>query len=905
MDAWLESLDPDPLADARRRGSRRRARRSLFEPEAAALATATARRGAVRADGARPRDRRARAALLHEPREPEGRRARGEPSGGARLPLGAAAPAAGAGRGRRSSGSADEESLAYFRTRARTSRLGAWASPQSRPLADRDELDARYAEAEARFDGEDDVPLPPFWGGYRLVPEAVELWQNRPSRLHDRARYERDRRRLVAREAGAVASRRAARARALRVEAAGVPEQEALRALEARRAHLLEHLLRVVVPVLDPRDQLHAAAPHLALEVDERPEHGLARLGARARRCRAPRRRRARDTPSGARGRRAARSSAAPARCPCRGSPRARRAPSRRGRRAAPSRCFAYATKLAISSPFGTLVLPGIDGVRDVAVGREPDVVEHDLVEAGARSGRGDRDGVVPHPPVVRVDPGEPGARRPDRPVRCGGSRSRGAPREVRVLEDDDPADQVDALAVQLPDDLSRVVVATHRARLRARAASPVGAKAISPPSSLTSSSIVLSPYFVSAHVLVELARERGERAGHVDAAHLDRQRPRPDRDLSVARSSSAVAASTPASRAAFSLLPASVIPPASASTASSRIPTTAARRRRRFGAVPSSRRARKRSFGSSDGYNMDTGSRQCRGCLAAVLPARGRSTIRRDGALRPRHPAADRGGPDRHRPVRPGAHAAVEPRRPLSTASSACSGTRATRTSTSRPSRRSSRSSSRSADDEPFILHPGEFVLGSTLERVTLPDDLVARLEGKSSLGRLGLLIHSTAGFIDPGFDGHVTLELSNVANLPITIYPAMKIGQLSFVQMSEAGGDAVRHRARSARSTRDSAARRRAGTGRTSRTSDDPRHRRERLRRAPRDPRPRRERRPRARDGADARRRSGARRASTASSSAATSPTRRRSSRRRAACGRSSTSSRSSRARPRPSSA
>jgi len=89
--------------------------------------------------------------------------------------------------------------------------------------------------------------------------------------------------------------------------------------------------------------------------------------------------------------------------------------------------------------------------------------------------------------------------------------------------------------------------------------------------------------------------------------------------------------------------------------------------------------------------------------------------------------------------------------------------------------------------DDEAFILHPGEFVLGSTLERVTLPDDLVARLEGKSSLGRLGLLIHSTAGFIDPGWDGHVTLELSNVANLPITIYPGMKIGQLSFVQMSE----------------------------------------------------------------------------------------------------------------------
>jgi dCTP deaminase len=88
---------------------------------------------------------------------------------------------------------------------------------------------------------------------------------------------------------------------------------------------------------------------------------------------------------------------------------------------------------------------------------------------------------------------------------------------------------------------------------------------------------------------------------------------------------------------------------------------------------------------------------------------------------------------------------------------------------------------------DEPFILHPGEFVLGSTLERVTLPGDLVARLEGKSSLGRLGLLIHSTAGFIDPGWDGHVTLELSNVANLPITIYHGMKIGQISFMRMTE----------------------------------------------------------------------------------------------------------------------
>ena len=88
---------------------------------------------------------------------------------------------------------------------------------------------------------------------------------------------------------------------------------------------------------------------------------------------------------------------------------------------------------------------------------------------------------------------------------------------------------------------------------------------------------------------------------------------------------------------------------------------------------------------------------------------------------------------------------------------------------------------------DDAFILHPGEFVLGSTLERVALGNDLVARLEGKSSLGRLGLLIHSTAGFVDAGWDGHLTLELSNVANLPITIYHGMKIGQLSFVQLSE----------------------------------------------------------------------------------------------------------------------
>ncbi len=86
----------------------------------------------------------------------------------------------------------------------------------------------------------------------------------------------------------------------------------------------------------------------------------------------------------------------------------------------------------------------------------------------------------------------------------------------------------------------------------------------------------------------------------------------------------------------------------------------------------------------------------------------------------------------------------------------------------------------------KPFILHPGEFVLGSTSEKLTLPNDVAARIEGKSSLGRLGLLIHSTAGYIDPGFSGNITLELSNVSKLPITLYPGMKIGQFSFQKMT-----------------------------------------------------------------------------------------------------------------------
>ena len=89
-------------------------------------------------------------------------------------------------------------------------------------------------------------------------------------------------------------------------------------------------------------------------------------------------------------------------------------------------------------------------------------------------------------------------------------------------------------------------------------------------------------------------------------------------------------------------------------------------------------------------------------------------------------------------------------------------------------------------ADDRPFILHPGEFVLGSTLEHIEVPDDIVARLEGKSSLGRIGLLIHSTAGYVDPGWKGHLTLELTNVSRLPVTLYYGMRIGQISFLMLT-----------------------------------------------------------------------------------------------------------------------
>jgi pyridoxamine 5'-phosphate oxidase len=189
VDPWLKSLDDDPrvtvagwLAEARDAG--------LFEPEAAALATSTpdgrpsARIVLVR--GIEEHD--LRFYTNYESRKADELAANGR----AALVLHWGTPLR---RQVRVEGSVERlteaESLEYFRTRARESRLGAWASPQSRPLADRAELDRSLAEVEARFASEREIPLPPSWGGYRVVPEAIELWQNRPDRLHDRARYER------------------------------------------------------------------------------------------------------------------------------------------------------------------------------------------------------------------------------------------------------------------------------------------------------------------------------------------------------------------------------------------------------------------------------------------------------------------------------------------------------------------------------------------------------------------------------------------------------------------------------------------------------------------------------------------------------------------------------------------
>ena len=187
-DAWLDALDPDPRASLAAWLDEARAA-GLHEPEAAALATATPDgRPSVRMVLVRGVDEHdLRVYTNHESRKAGELRATAQAS----LcfywgpPLRRQVRVEG-----RIERLTDDEARAYFATRARESRLGAWASPQSRPLAGRDELDRLYAEAEKRFaDGE--VPLPDWWGGYRLVPDAFELWQNRPNRLHDRARYER------------------------------------------------------------------------------------------------------------------------------------------------------------------------------------------------------------------------------------------------------------------------------------------------------------------------------------------------------------------------------------------------------------------------------------------------------------------------------------------------------------------------------------------------------------------------------------------------------------------------------------------------------------------------------------------------------------------------------------------
>jgi pyridoxamine 5'-phosphate oxidase len=189
MDTWIDGLDPDPVVELRRWLDEAR-EAGLHEPDAMTLATSTpsgtpsARMVLLRGLG----DDGLRFFTNHESRKAEELAANPR----AAVVLNWGPPLR---RQARVEGSVERlpeaDSLAYFRSRTRESRLGAWASAQSTAIADRDELDRAYEAVAERFAGVDDIPLPAFWGGYRLVPRAVELWQNRPNRLHDRARYER------------------------------------------------------------------------------------------------------------------------------------------------------------------------------------------------------------------------------------------------------------------------------------------------------------------------------------------------------------------------------------------------------------------------------------------------------------------------------------------------------------------------------------------------------------------------------------------------------------------------------------------------------------------------------------------------------------------------------------------
>jgi pyridoxamine 5'-phosphate oxidase len=189
MDTWIAGLDADPLVELRRWLEEAR-EAGLHEPEAMALATATPwGTPSVRMVLLRGLDERGLSFFTnYESRKAEELRA--NPDAAVVLNWGPPLRRQVRVEGRVER-MTEDESLAYFRTRGRESRLGAWASPQSRPIADRTELDERYAAASERFADVEDLPLPPFWGGFRLVPQAFELWENRPNRLHDRARYER------------------------------------------------------------------------------------------------------------------------------------------------------------------------------------------------------------------------------------------------------------------------------------------------------------------------------------------------------------------------------------------------------------------------------------------------------------------------------------------------------------------------------------------------------------------------------------------------------------------------------------------------------------------------------------------------------------------------------------------